>query len=95
MDAIEEFALLEQDFQAAVLKAMTLRVERLEEVVKGADKRVEHRAEAGEKPTEKRFADSDRRAEERHEEVMSAVRQLIDLKALSRRVAVLEALKGA
>ena len=59
MGAIEEFRQLPQDVIVPELKALTLRVEKLEEAVKDAYKHVE-----------KRFDDADKRAGKRHEEVI-------------------------
>jgi SMC interacting uncharacterized protein involved in chromosome segregation len=44
---------------------------------------------------EKRFDDSDRRAERRHDEVMVAIRQVMDLNSIQQRLTRLEAKAGS
>lgn len=84
MGAIEDTRKVLQDFLAPELRAIAVRLDALEKRMDG----FEHR-------TEKRFDDAERRADKQHEEVMSALRYVIDLTSIQQRLARLESKESA
>jgi len=64
-----------QDFLAPELRAISARLDALEKRYEGLDRKID---------------EVDRRAKKRHDEVMSALRQVIDLNSIQQRLARLE-----
>ncbi len=79
---IEDNRKIMQDFLAPELRAISARLDSLEKRPDGLDKRLDK--------IDARFDDLDRRAERRHDEMMSAVAQMIEITMLRERVARLE-----
>jgi len=75
MGAIEDTRKVLQDFLAPELRAISARLDALEKRFDGVDKR---------------FEDAERRGDRRHDEVMSAIRQVLDLTSIQQRLAKLE-----
>ena len=76
MSVIEDTRKVMQDFLAPELRAISARLDAMEQrfgVV------------------EKRFEDTDRRAERRHDEVLSAIARMSDISSIRERLARLEA----
>ncbi len=80
MGAIEDTRKVLQDFLAPELRAISVRLDALEKRADGIDKKLD---------------DADRRAEKRHDDVMSAMRQMIDLTTIQQRLARLESKEAA
>ena len=76
MSVIEDTRKVMQDFLAPELRAISVRLDALEKQLNGVDKR---------------FEDSDRRAEKRHDEVLTAIARMSDISDLRERLARLEA----
>jgi tetrahydromethanopterin S-methyltransferase subunit G len=82
MSVVEDGRKLVQDLSAPELRAISARLDSLEKRMDGFDKRFDK--------VDSRFDDLDRRAERRHDEMMSAVAQMIEITMLRERVARLE-----
>lgn len=80
MGVIEDTRKVLQDFLAPELRAIATRLDALEKRFDGLEKQVEA---------------VDRRAEKRHDEVMAAIRQVLDLTSIQQRLARLESRDGA
>lgn len=80
MGATEDARKVLQDFLAPELRALSVRLDALEKRLDSLDDKVD----AGE-----------RRAEKRHDEVMGAIRQVLDLNSIQQRPARLEAKAGS
>jgi tetrahydromethanopterin S-methyltransferase subunit G len=79
MGAIEDSRKLLRDFLAPELRAIATRLDALEKGIDGFDRRLD---------------DIDHRAERRHDEVLGAIRQVLDLNSIQQRLARLEAKEG-
>jgi tetrahydromethanopterin S-methyltransferase subunit G len=82
MSVIEDSRKILQDFIAPELRAISSRLDSLEKRLDGFDKRFEK--------IDGKFDDLDRKADRRHDEMMSAVAQMIEITMLRERVARLE-----
>ena len=80
MGAIEDTRKVLQDFLAPELRAISARLDALEKRFESLDRKVD---------------DVDRRAEKRHDEVMAAIRQVIDFNSIQQRLARLESKESA
>ena len=80
MSVIEDSRKILQDFIAPELRAIAVRLDALEKRVDRVDKRID---------------DNEHRAEKRHDEVMSAIRQVLDLNSIQQRLARLESREAA
>jgi tetrahydromethanopterin S-methyltransferase subunit G len=80
MSVIEDSRKLLQDFIAPELRAISARLDALERRFDLVDRRID---------------EVDRRAEKRHDELMSAIRQVIDLNSIQQRLARLESRDSA
>jgi|HubBroStandDraft_6_1064221.scaffolds.fasta_scaffold2012032_1 hypothetical protein len=82
MSVIEDGRKIMQDFIAPELRAISARLDSLEKRMDGFDKRFDK--------VDGKFEDLDRKADRRHDEMMSAVAQMIEITMLRERVARLE-----
>ena len=82
MSVIEDSRQILQDFMAPELRAISARLDALEKRIDGVDKRFD--------TTDRKIDEVDRRAEKRHDEVMGAMRQLVDYNSIQQRLARLE-----
>jgi cell division septum initiation protein DivIVA len=80
MGAIEDTRKVLQDFLAPELRALSVRLDALEKRLESLDDKVDA---------------NERRAERRHDEVMGAIRQVLDLNSIQQRLARLEAKAGS
>ncbi len=91
MGAIDDTHKVLQDFMAPELRAISVRLDGLEKRMDGLDKRID----GFEQRTEARFDNVERRADKRHDEVMAAIRQVIDFNSIQQRLARLESKEAA
>ncbi len=80
MGAIEDTRKVLQDFLAPELREISARLAALEKRYDSLDQKIDS---------------VERRAEKRHDEVMSAIRQVIDFNSIQQRLARLESREGA
>ena len=79
MSVIEDSCKVLQDFLAPELRAIAVRLDAPEK-----------RFDLHESRVDRQFGEVERRAERRHDEVMAAIRQVIDLNSIQQRLAKLE-----
>lgn len=80
MGAIDDTRKVLQDFLAPELRAISARLDAIEKRFDGLDRKVD---------------EVDRRAEKRHDDVMGAIRQVIDYNSIQLRLARLESKDSA
>ncbi len=96
MSVIEDTRKVMQDFLAPELRAISARLDSLEKRIDGFDKRfdkIDSRFEKIDSRFERvdgKLEDADRKADRRHDEMMAAVAQMIEITMLRERVARLE-----
>jgi tetrahydromethanopterin S-methyltransferase subunit G len=102
MSVVEDSRKILQDFIAPELRAIAARLEALEKRFDGFENSIGQRFEAAEKHFdqrmqgfEKRLDDLEHRADKRHDEVMAAIRQVIDYNSIQQRLARLESKESA
>ncbi len=95
MGYIEDTRKLMQDFLAPELRAISVRLDALEEIVVANERRAEERSRDVEGRTQQRFAEIERRADQRHSETLNAISNLSNYQAVLERLARLESKQSA
>ncbi len=97
MSYIEDTRKLMQDFLAPELRAISVRLDALEETVDANERRAQQRfselsqqTQDVETRTQQRFSEVERRAEQRHSETLNAISNLSSYQAVLERLARLE-----
>ena len=98
MGAIEDTRKVLQDFLAPELRALSARLAALEKRFDSRFEQVDKRFEQVDKRLDRievKIEDFERRADRRHDEVMGAIRQMIDLNSIQQRFTRLESKESA
>jgi tetrahydromethanopterin S-methyltransferase subunit G len=97
MSVIEDTRKVAQDFLAPELRAISARLDALEQRLGGVDRKIDERCGSLDRKVDERCGsldrkvdEVDRRAEKRHDQVMAAIAGLADFSSLRERVARLE-----
>lgn len=90
MGTVEDVRKLMQDFLAPELRALTVRMDALEEKLTVRVDTLESKLTVRMDALEDKVDSNERRAEKRHEEVMANFRQVLDYAMVQQRLAALE-----